>query len=101
MLTQLSDLSVPDGAVAQFARSYRADRPRALRELRRAGPVLVISFERLIRFPERHAGYIAEFVGKGCPAEMARAVLPRSVACQAGFDIEAALLESPPAGIGL
>lgn len=81
-----------------WAAGLRRDRDLAMREVLKTRQCLSLSFERLIHQPLATAKAIAEFLspwfGALDVARMASVVIPRSITCEPGLDIEVRLVES-------
>lgn len=81
--------------------SLRIDRPKALGYLRRRGPILELSFERLLVQPHDCAAAIARHVGQALDVEaMASVRIARHPACLEGMALELSLIEQSSAGGG-
>lgn len=77
----------PD-AVDRLARSYEADRPRALGRLRKHGDVLVLQYERVLANPRKAAKQLRRVHPELEVDRAASVVHDRDGACRDGLDFE-------------
>lgn len=90
----------PD-AIDRLARSYEADRPRALRLLRRRGEVLVMQYERVLASPRKAAKQLRQVFPDLEVDAAAAAVHDRDGRCREDLDVElgrTTTLPNPSAG---
>lgn len=67
----------PQHAASRLAESYRRDQPRALRILRKAGPVLVLRYEDVLAAPRSSAQRIRDVLWPALDVDAAAAVVHR------------------------
>ncbi len=86
-------MGVPVGRSAwrAFAGSFKADRPAALAELKRLGPVMTLHFEEILGNPGSAAALIRNHLEAGYAEKMAKAVRPRTSNCLPDLAMELAL----------
>lgn len=81
--------------VRSYEKSYRRDKPLAVRSLLRTGApsIAEVRFEDVLREPERWAHFINEYCGGGLDESlMAKAVRPRSPLCAPDMSMELTLI---------